>query len=79
MNKKLLGLYGLKFNPFSPDIPVAAFWVSPPIDSFCWRIEQQIGEGGFAMAVGQPGTGKSTALRLLAERLSNVRDLTIGI
>lgn len=79
MNKKLLGLYGLKFNPFSPDIPVSAFWVSPPIESFCWRIEQQIGEGGFALAVGQPGTGKSTALRLLSDRLSNLRDLAVGV
>lgn len=79
MNKKLLGLYGLKFNPFSPEIPVSAFWISPQIESFCWRIEQQIGEGGFAWAVGQPGTGKSAALRLLADRLANMRDLAIGI
>lgn len=79
MNKKLLGLYGLKFNPFSPEVPTAAFWVSPQIESFCWRIEQQIGEGGFALAVGDPGTGKSTALRLLSDRLGNLRDLAIGV
>jgi general secretion pathway protein A len=78
MNKKLLGLYGLKFNPFSPEIPVSAFWVSPQIESFCRRIEHQIGEGGFALAVGDPGTGKSTALRLLADRLSQMRELTVG-
>jgi general secretion pathway protein A len=78
MNKKLLGLYGLKFNPFSPEIPVSAFWVSPQIESFCRRIEQQIGEGGFALAVGDPGTGKSTALRLLSDRLSQMRELTVG-
>ena len=79
MNKKLLGLYSLKFNPFSPQAPVSAFWVSPQIESFCWRIEQQIGEGGFALALGDPGTGKSTALRLLCERLSNLRDLSVGV
>lgn len=79
MNKKLLGLYSLKFNPFSPQAPVSAFWVSPQIESFCWRIEQQIGEGGFALALGDPGTGKSTALRLLSERLSNRRDLCLGV
>ncbi len=78
MNKKLLGLYGLKFNPFSPEIPVSAFWISPQIESFCRRIEHQIGEGGFALTVGDPGTGKSTALRLLAERLSQMRELTVG-
>jgi hypothetical protein len=25
------------------------------IESFCWRIEQQIGEGGFALAIDDPG------------------------
>src|SRR2546426_12733907 len=79
MNKKLLSLYCLKFNPFSPEIPTAALWVSPPLDSFCWRIEQQIGEGGFALAVGDPGSGKSAALRILSERLSNLRDLSVGL
>jgi len=79
MNKKLLSLYSLKFNPFSPDIPPTALWVAPPLEQFCWRIEQQVGEGGFALALGDPGTGKSTALRLLAERLSQRRDLTVGV
>jgi type II secretory pathway predicted ATPase ExeA len=79
MNKKLLALYGLKFNPFSADIPNAALWMAPALESFCWRIQQQIGEGGFALAIGEPGTGKSVALRVLSERLSHVRDLTLGI
>jgi len=79
MNKKLLSLYGLKFNPFSPEIPVAALWVAPPVESFCWRLEQQVGEGGFALALGDPGTGKSAALRLLAERLGRLRDVTVGV
>jgi type II secretory pathway predicted ATPase ExeA len=79
MNKKLLALYSLKFNPFSPEIPTAALWVAPPLESFCWRMEQQVGEGGFALAIGDPGTGKSVALRLLAERLSQLRDVTVGV
>jgi len=79
MNQKLLSLYSLKFNPFSPDIPATALWVAPPLEQFCWRIEQQVGEGGFALALGDPGTGKSAALRLLAERLSQRRDLTVGV
>jgi type II secretory pathway predicted ATPase ExeA len=79
MNKKLLGLYSLKFNPFSAQVPASALWISPPIESFCWRIEQQIGEGGFALVVGDPGAGKSAALRILAERLGNVRDLSVGL
>ena len=79
MNKKLLALYSLKFNPFSQQVPPAALWVSPQIENFCWRIEQQIGEGGFALAVGDPGSGKSAALRILAERLGNLRDLSLGV
>jgi len=79
MNKKLLSLYSLKFNPFSPEIPTSALWVTPPLESFCWRIEQQVGEGGFALALGDPGTGKSAALRLLAARLGQLRDVTVGV
>jgi general secretion pathway protein A len=79
MNKRLLSLYSLKFNPFSPEIPPAALWVAPPLESFCWRLEQQVGEGGFALAWGDPGTGKSAALRLLAQRLSQLRDVTVGV
>jgi general secretion pathway protein A len=79
MNKKLLSLYSLKFNPFSPEVPSAALWIAPSIESFCWRIEQQIGEGGFALVIGEPGTGKSVALRLLTERLGNIRDVVVGV
>src|SRR6266403_1393522 len=79
MNKKLLSRYSLKFNQFSPEVPTSALWSAPSIESFCWRIEQQIGEGGFALAIGDPGTGKSAALRILAERLGNFRDVVIGV
>jgi general secretion pathway protein A len=78
MNKKLLGLYGLKFNPFSPQVPASALLAFPQIESFCWRIEQQIGDGGFALALGDSGSGKSAALRILSQRLSQVRDLAVG-
>jgi len=79
MNKKLLALYGLKWNPFSPELPTEALHVTPKIENFCWRIEQGlIREGGFALITGDPGTGKSAVLRLLAERLGQLRDITIG-
>jgi type II secretory pathway predicted ATPase ExeA len=79
MNHKLLALYGLKFNPFSPELPVDAIYVPPKIESFCWRIEHaQIREGGFALVHGDPGSGKSVALRLLAERLRKLPDVTVG-
>lgn len=79
MNQKLLALYGLKWNPFSPELPTEAIYVSPRIENFCWRIEHvQIREGGFAMIHGDPGTGKSIALRLLDNRLSRLPDITVG-
>ena len=79
MNKKLLALYGLKWNPFSPELPTEALLTTPKIDSFCWRIEQAlVREGGFALITGDPGTGKSVALRLLAERLEQLHELTVA-
>ena len=39
MNKTLLALYGLKFNPFSPELPTEALHITPPVEQFCWRIE----------------------------------------
>jgi hypothetical protein len=54
VNKKLLALYGLKFNPFAPDIPVEALQMTPRMESFCWRVEQLAGEGGFAVVTGGP-------------------------
>jgi general secretion pathway protein A len=38
----------------------------------------QIREGGFAMNHGDPGSGKRIVLRLLAERLKKLPDITVG-
>jgi len=79
MNKKLLSLFGLKWNPFSPDVPAEALLVTPRVESFCWRVENLAREGGFALVTGDPGIGKSVSLRILVERLSAVRDVRVGI
>lgn len=79
MTHKLLALYGLKWNPFAADVPVEALWAPPNLDHFRWRMEQQVREGGFALITGDPGTGKSVALRLLAHHLSTLPDVQIGV
>jgi type II secretory pathway predicted ATPase ExeA len=80
MNRKLLALYGLKWDPFSPEVPTEALWISPKTEQFLWRIEHShLKEGGFALITGDPGTGKSVVLRLLAERLARGRDVTLGV
>jgi general secretion pathway protein A len=79
MNTKLLALYGLKYNPFTPDVPTEALHIHPKLENFFWRIEHTlIREGGFSLISGEPGTGKSVALRLLSARLSCIRDVQIG-
>jgi type II secretory pathway predicted ATPase ExeA len=76
--RKLSALYGLKWNPFLPDIPVEALCKSPRFDHFAWRIEDLVMHGGFALVTGDPGAGKSAVMRLLAERLSTLRDVVVG-
>lgn len=80
MDRTMLTPYGLKFNPFTPEVPVEALQVHPRLEQFCWRIEHGlVGEGGFALISGDPGTGKSVALRVLAHRLADMREVSVGV
>jgi general secretion pathway protein A len=79
MTKKLLQLYSLKWNPFAPDVPTDAVLVTPRVESFTWRVEQLARDGGFAAIIGDPGTGKSIILRVLAARLAALRDVVVGV
>jgi general secretion pathway protein A len=78
-SKKLLALYGLKWNPFSPELPSEGLLTTPKIEHFAWRVEQLVQEGGFALITGESGTGKSVALRIVAGRLAALRDVTVGV
>jgi len=74
-NKRLLALFGLKWNPFLPSIPIQSLWPDPGIDTFLFQIENLVMDGGIALMSGKPGVGKSKNLQYLAynlERLENV-------
>ncbi len=77
--KRLLSLWGLKWNPFSPELPSEGLLVTAAIENFAWRVEQLVQEGGFALISGESGTGKSVALRIVAERLATLRDVVVGV
>lgn len=79
MAKKLLALFGLKFNPFVAGVPTHALYRTPSIDEFAWRIETQVADGGFALVSGEAGCGKSASLRILAAQLSEMRDVSVGV
>jgi len=66
MNRKHLSLFGLKYHPFRPDIPLEALLPLPVVEAFSRRVEFTLADGGFIMITGDSGTRKSVALRLLA-------------
>jgi hypothetical protein len=55
LTKKLQQLYGLKWNPFTPDVPTEALYVTARVESFGWRVEQLVREGGFRGDPRRPG------------------------
>jgi general secretion pathway protein A len=77
--KNALSFYGLKWNPFTEDVPVNALLTTPRLEHFFWRVENLVRDGGFALLSGEPGMGKSTAMRMLADRLSKMRDVVVGV
>jgi len=77
--KKLLALYGLKWNPFLPDIPAEALWQPPSLQDFIFRLENLVMDGGFALITGEPGLGKSKLLQLVSNKLSQIEDVKVGI
>jgi len=80
MNHTELAPFALKWNPFGPELPIEALLPTAPIEHFCRRIEQSlVREGGFALLTGEPGSGKSAVLRLLADRLDRLPEVHVGV
>ena len=72
-------LYGLKYNPFLPDLPPEALYTLPETKRFLLRIQHMATQGGFALITGEPGLGKSKALQQIAQQLEEIPDLTVGV
>jgi type II secretory pathway predicted ATPase ExeA len=68
----------MKFNPFRPDLPREALFVTPAVDAFVRRVEVGMVDGGFAMITGDPGAGKTIALRVLEGRLRALPNVVVG-
>ncbi|WP_300462143.1 ATP-binding protein [Desulfobacula sp.] len=78
-NKQLLAYYGLKWNPFLPNIPVEALWHPPQMNSFIFRLENMTMNGGFALISGEPGLGKSKTLQIIAHQFSKLDEVIVGV
>lgn len=78
-DKKLMALYGLKYNPFTPAVPADGLWSPPGVEPFLARVESLVSQGGFALISGEPGMGKSKVLQLLAGRLEQAGEITVGV
>lgn len=69
--------YGLKWNPFTPEIPLDGIVSNDQWDQFFWRVESLILDGGFAMITGESGLGKSVTLRALSDRISKIKEVQL--
>ena len=78
-NNDIRSLYGLKYNPFLPDLPSEALFTIPGTERFALRIQTMAAQGGFALIAGDPGLGKSKTLQQIAHRLDRIPDLTVGV
>ena len=72
-------LYGLKYNPFLPNLPAEALWVLPEAERFAQRVQALVPQGGFALITGDPGQGKSKTLQWIAQHLTRIPDIIVGV
>jgi type II secretory pathway predicted ATPase ExeA len=78
-NTNIRSVYGLKYNPFVPDVPPEALYTIPGTEHFAARMQTMATQGGFALITGDPGLGKSKTLQQIAHQLEQIPDLTVGV
>lgn len=79
MKRKIHSLFGLKWNPFLPDVPTEALYRDARLRSFTERVERLAETGGFALVTGESGCGKSAALRMVHQALAQIPDVTASV
>ncbi len=79
IDRDLSAMYGLKYNPFLPQVPVEDLWRPPGLESFQFRLRLLVRHGGFALISGEPGLGKSKTLQVVADWLQNLDELSVGV
>jgi len=62
--------YGLSFNPFTKEIPTEHLYESGDCRQFLSRMEYFKSTHGFGLVYGEPGSGKTTALRSFCAKLN---------
>jgi type II secretory pathway predicted ATPase ExeA len=72
-------LYGLKYNPFLPALPPEAIYMIPGVEHFAFRLKTMLAQGGFVLITGEPGNGKSKTLQSIAQQLSRMPDVLVGV
>lgn len=65
-----LQFFGLKFNPFTKEIPAEQLFLNQDFKELDSRLKYLQSTRGIGLIAGEPGTGKSTALRKYAKELN---------
>lgn len=65
--------YGLQRTPFPRDLPPQDLFPSQAAQEAAARLDYLVQTRGFGLLTGEPGAGKTTALRALAQRLDPAR------
>jgi type II secretory pathway predicted ATPase ExeA len=62
--------FGMKCNPFNKELDTKDFYESRDLKELDSRLKYMLGNRGICLVVGEPGSGKSAALRRFCEALA---------
>jgi general secretion pathway protein A len=69
MNSQYRIFFEMQKEPFSADIELENILVTPMLQGVCQRVHYAMSIGAIALVTGEIGSGKSTALRYVTEKL----------